>query len=538
MTNTLALCMIVKNEEIYLPYCLGCIYPYLDELFIIDTGSTDKTLDIAEGFCELVPRGVVIQMPWMRDFAFARNVSQGGVSASHIIWLDGDEVLDDNSVKKIKNELIQDPAHDFWLMPRVNFWKDLKHMWEYPDSQYKMYRNIGLKWKHKIHETIYEEKFRNRLKHTDVHIFHYAYVKDTSAVATKMANYIKIENPDMDDQKIRECSTQHSYFKNEYPAGTVDYTLGIYPEIFNRLEITKKTIREKNGKTLVVFKDKKFFSNVSLKDDLNLKYKDLFVSIVIATYNKLEYLRECIFSIYNHTKIPFEIILVDNGSTEKIKEFVDLMKKDNIVYIRLDDNQGFSKGYNIGVEKSKGEFIMVLNNDTLFSEDFLVKMIDVYFCRQNYGDAGLIGPISNNNPSENGTLVLDGHKEMDDYLKTLEKNIQTTDYKQYLESSWLTGLCYLFHRSLLDELASIQKPKTQGVLFDERLKVYHNDTELNWRIHHRVKKKLWIAREAFLWHYGKVTVNTLSQDEFAKMKKESEQVLKELWPEIAGDMTF
>jgi GT2 family glycosyltransferase len=538
MTNTLALCMIVKNEEIYLPYCLGCIYPYLDELFIIDTGSTDKTLDIAEGFCELVPRGVVIQMPWLRDFAFARNVSQGGASASHIIWLDGDEVLDDNSVKKIKNELIQDPAYDFWLMPRVNFWKDLKHMWEYPDSQYKMYRNIGLKWKHKIHETIYEEKFRNRLKHTDVHIFHYAYVKDSHAVANKMANYIKIENPDMDDQKIRECSTHHSFFKNEYPSGTADYNLGIYPEVFNRIEVTKKTIKEKNGKTLVVFKDKKFFSNISLKNDLNEKYKDLFVSIVIVTFNKLEYLRECVFSIYNHTKIPFEIVLVDNGSTENIKEFVDLLKKDNVVYIRSDENHGFSKGYNMGVEKTKGEFIMVLNNDTLFSEDFLVKMIDVYYCRQNYGDAGLIGPLSNNNPSENGTLVLEGHKEMADYLKVLEKNIQTTDYKQYLESSWLTGLCYLFHRSLLDELAAIQKPKTQGILFDERLKIYHNDTELNWRIHHRVKKKLWIAREAFLWHYGKITVNTLSQDEFDKMKKESEHVLKDLWPEIAGDMTF
>jgi GT2 family glycosyltransferase len=538
MTNTLALCIIVKNEETYLPYCLGCIYPYLDELFILDTGSTDRTLDIAESFCELVPRGVVLQMPWKHDFAFARNVSQGGVTASHIIWLDGDEVLDDNSVKKIKNELIQDQAHDFWLMPRVNFWKDLKHMWEYPDSQYKMYRNIGLKWQHKIHETIYSEKFKNRLKHTDVHIFHYAYVKDTSAVATKMANYIKIENPDMDDQKIRECSTQHSYFKNEFPPGTVDYTLGIYPEVFNRLEVTKKTIKEKNGKTLVVFKDKRFYSNFN-KEDLNEKYKDVAVSIVIATYNKLEFLRECIFSIYNHTKTPFEIVLVDNGSSENIREFVDLLKKDNITFIRSETNLGFSAGYNLGIEKTKHDYILVLNNDTLFSSDFVAKMLDVHFTRQNYGDAGLIGPISNNNPSENGTLVLDqSHHEFDDYINALNKSIQTTDYKSYMESSWLTGLCYLFHRSLLDELAQIQKPKTQGVFFDERLKIYHNDTELNWRIHHRIKKKLWIAREAFLWHYGKVTVNTLTQEEFHEMKKDSERVLKELWPEIAGDMVF
>ena len=539
MENTLALCIIVKNEEQYLPYCLGCIYQYLDELIILDTGSTDKTLDIAESFCELVPKSAIIKTKWMHDFSFARNVSQAGASSSHIIWLDGDEMLDDKSVKKIKTELIQDNAYDFWLMPRVNFWKDLKHMWEYPDSQYKMYRNINLKWKNKIHETIYEERFKTRLKHTDVHIFHYAYVKDPQSVANKMANYIKIENPDMEDHKIRECSTQHSFFKNEFPPGTVDYTLGIYPEVFDRLEITKKTIKEKDGKTLVVFKDKRFYSNISLNEDLNEKYKDKFVSIVIATYNKLEYLRECIFSIYNYTKIPFEIILVDNGSQENIQEFVNLLKKDNIKFLRQNTNLGFSKGYNVGIEQATGEFILVLNNDTLFSSDFLVKMLDVYYSRQPYGDAGLIGPISNNNPSENGTIVLENvHKEFDDYIKFLEKQIATTDYKQYMECSWLTGLCYLFHRSLLFELAAIQKPKTEGIFFDERLPIYHNDTELNWRIHHRLKKKLWIARQAFLWHYGKITVNTLNQNEFESMRKTSVSVLKELWPEIAGEMTF
>ena len=101
MKTTLALCMIVKNEEQYLPYCLGCIYPYLDELIILDTGSTDKTLDIAESFCELVPNGVVLHSKWKHDFSFARNISQAGATSSHIIWLDGDEILDDKSVKKI-----------------------------------------------------------------------------------------------------------------------------------------------------------------------------------------------------------------------------------------------------------------------------------------------------------------------------------------------------------------------------------------------------------------------------------------------------
>jgi GT2 family glycosyltransferase len=70
------------------------------------------------------------------------------------------------------------------------------------------------------------------------------------------------------------------------------------------------------------------------------------------------------------------------------------------------------------------------------------------------------------------------------------------------------------------------------------LPVYHNDTELCWRIQHRLKKKLWIAKEAFLWHYGKVTVNDLNAVDYENMKHHSEKVLKELWPEIAGEMSF
>jgi len=102
----------------------------------------------------------------------------------------------------------------------------------------------------------------------------------------------------------------------------------------------------------------------------------------------------------------------------------------------------------------------------------------------------------------------------------------------------MTGLCYLFHKDLIADLGAIELPRTTGIFFEERLPIYHNDTELNWRIHHRLKKKLWIAKEAFLWHYGQVTVSTLTPEDFESMKQDSESVLKELWPEIAGNMTF
>jgi glycosyltransferase involved in cell wall biosynthesis len=531
--------MIVRNEEQYLPYCLGCIYKYLDELIIVDTGSTDRTVEIAEGFCEHVPKSMVIHMEWKFDFSLARNIAQGGASGDCIIWLDGDEVLSDNGVLTVK-KAVQDTDYDFWLLPRINFWKDLRHMAWYPDSQYKIYRNTGIRWKNNIHETVYQEEYRNRLSNLDAYIFHYAYVKDPETVAKKMQNYIRIENPDMDEGRIAECSTQHSFFGNEIPAGVELYRFGQYPEIFNRISVTSKTVMEKDGNVLVRFKGKQFRSvEISGMDNLNERFGKLKVSIVIATYNKLKYIRECILSIITHTKIPFELIVVDNGSTEDIKGFLDILKKkrDNITCIRFDENLGFSKGYNEGIAHATGDFILVLNNDTVFSPDFVVKLLDVYHERIPFGDAGLVGPVSNNNPSENGAVVAKPGTDFDGYLRIVKKNYETDGIK-YIESSWMTGLCYLFHRDLLKELAQIERPKTQGLFFEERLVLYHNDTELNWRIHHRLKKKLWIAKTAFLWHYGQVTVNTLPAEEFERLKQESIHVLKELWPEIAGNMLF
>jgi hypothetical protein len=165
-------------------------------------------------------------------------------------------------------------------------------------------------------------------------------------------------------------------------------------------------------------------------------------------------------------------------------------------------------------------------------------MLEVWYERSKFGDAGLIGPISNNNPSENGQIVAPEGTEFNGYVQIKERMEQDDNHNRYVESAWMTAVCYLFHRSLLNDLAEIIHPKTEGILFEERLPVYHNDTELNWRIHHRLKKKLWIAREAFLWHFGQVTVNEITSDQFEKMRKESVETLKMLWPEIAGNIKF
>jgi len=109
----LSLCMIVKNEEENLARCLDSVKEAVDEIVILDTGSTDGTKDIAAGYTPHVHDYV-----WQDDFAAARNASFALATKPFILWLDADDVLDPGEGKKLtalKQELSENV--DAVMMP-------------------------------------------------------------------------------------------------------------------------------------------------------------------------------------------------------------------------------------------------------------------------------------------------------------------------------------------------------------------------------------------------------------------------------------
>ena len=93
---SLSLCMIVKNEEKYLPRCLESLKPLVDEMIIVDTGSSDATRDIAEVF-----GAKVFDFKWNDDFAAARNHSLEQATGDWILVMDADEVIAAKDHKRI-----------------------------------------------------------------------------------------------------------------------------------------------------------------------------------------------------------------------------------------------------------------------------------------------------------------------------------------------------------------------------------------------------------------------------------------------------
>ncbi len=95
--GTLSVCMIVKNEERHMVRCLKSIRDIADELIVVDTGSTDKTKEIA-----MVFGAKVYELPWTGDFAAARNYSLNQATGNWILILDADEVISPKDFKEIK----------------------------------------------------------------------------------------------------------------------------------------------------------------------------------------------------------------------------------------------------------------------------------------------------------------------------------------------------------------------------------------------------------------------------------------------------
>jgi glycosyltransferase involved in cell wall biosynthesis len=95
--GSISLCMIVKNEEKYLPACLASLKPVVDEMVVVDTGSTDRTVDIAAVF-----GARVLHFPWNGNFSDARNYAIEQAKGAWVLVLDADEVVSQQDYARIK----------------------------------------------------------------------------------------------------------------------------------------------------------------------------------------------------------------------------------------------------------------------------------------------------------------------------------------------------------------------------------------------------------------------------------------------------
>jgi hypothetical protein len=191
------------------------------------------------------------------------------------------------------------------------------------------------------------------------------------------------------------------------------------------------------------------------------------VSVIVLNYNAGELLLNCIESIKKSAYKNLEIIVVDNISTDKSQKICK-EKYPDIKLIQNDENFGYCEGNNIGIREAKGDYIIILNPDTIVESSWIEELISAY---NKFGD-GLYQPkfFSLDEKlvlqSTGNMLHIFGFGFARDKGKISDEKMEAIEKINYA-----SGTCLFTSKAVLDKVG----------LLDPFLFLYHDDLDLGWR---------------------------------------------------------
>jgi len=217
----LSVAMIVKNESEVLDRCLTSIKDLWSELIIVDTGSTDDTIEIAK------KHGAnVFHFDWIDDFSKARNFSFSKCTQKFVMWLDADDVIKPDDYQLIQNYLEKDD----WdvLLCRYIYSHDANDNPELTLKTHRILRNDpSLLWHDEVHE--YVTFNMQRIVETDINVHHY---RTQQGFTKNLGRNLRILKK-MHNNKTDERHTYY-YARELADNGNIDESIAVFTDYLNR----------------------------------------------------------------------------------------------------------------------------------------------------------------------------------------------------------------------------------------------------------------------------------------------------------------
>ena len=188
-TLNLSVCLIVKNEERFLAQCLKSVREIASQIVVVDTGSTDRTVEIAKEFAAQIHA-----FAWCDDFSAARNVALEHATGHWVLMLDADEELSADGLDKLK-QAVNDPAVIAWRLPIVDIGREAEGCSYVP----RLYRNApGLFYVGRVHEQVFssievrraEWGLENRIG--DATLIHHGYTAELTRDRNKIGRNLRL----------------------------------------------------------------------------------------------------------------------------------------------------------------------------------------------------------------------------------------------------------------------------------------------------------------------------------------------------------
>lgn len=238
------------------------------------------------------------------------------------------------------------------------------------------------------------------------------------------------------------------------------------------------------------------------------------VSIVIVTYNNLALNRLCLESVLVDTDYPnYEVIVVDNASSDGTQAYLRELLDPRVRVVLNADNRGFSAANNQGLALARGEFLCLLNNDTVVTGAWLSTLVS--HLRTNR-EIGLVGPVTNAIGNEARISV---------------------DYRNLLDlPAWSNDYCRK-HRGRLDDISMLAffcvvmpRPVYEAVgPLDERFGIgMFEDDDYNRRVR-AAGFSVKLARDCYIHHWQRASFKVLGEDAYFETYYENEKKYRAKW---------
>lgn len=265
-----------------------------------------------------------------------------------------------------------------------------------------------------------------------------------------------------------------------------------------------------------------YLSNLKIHQDLgfaevNALKEEIKVSVVITTHNRKYEVRRALEDVYKQTVQPYEIILIDDASTDETKDYLEKFRFDRLQYIRLEQQQGPGAARNTGIKRAKGNYIAFLDSDDQWKEDKLEKFITAIETVQGRNEEVDICFSSYRQHFELDTILKPDIALIDDI-----NHIQSCDL---IITNPIAASAAIYSKSILEKLGGFSEQYTTIINWELiirytkecQVRVYFIQDELTecWQMHDGVgedKELMLVEKKKLLEEYEELFESTLLEE--------------------------
>jgi GT2 family glycosyltransferase len=231
----------------------------------------------------------------------------------------------------------------------------------------------------------------------------------------------------------------------------------------------------------------------------DLRVKEPMVSVIILNFNGRDLLRKCLQSVFKTDYPNCEVIVVDNGSTDESCVMVE-REFPHVQLIRNQENFGYSEGNNIGILHSRGEFMVLLNNDTIVRPEWLSELVpEAERNPECFYQPKILFIGSDRINSAGNCVQLFGFAFPRGFGE-----VDVGQYDEKCEVSYASGACVLASRRLVEDVG----------LLDEGFFTFYEDVNWGWRALMRGYKTVYVPSAVIYHKWGGSWGRLMSRKKF------------------------